>query len=225
MIKAQKKGLILLLMIIPTAVFAQQVIDRPALFKRQSPYERYTTYRVSLTGGLGLPSGTFKDFMSKNTLHNYNIGVDFVFPKNNFSAGFSVGSQYFQNRLPRQVYRFDGQDVSAVQTRVLSAYPLVVTGSYHFAKVNAPIRPYLQAGVGGAFTDLANYYGTIATGDNGFKVVAQVGAGVRVLFSAKGNLGLEAGATYQYIPFDVASEGIKDVSTLNARVGLFYRWW
>ncbi|MEZ4904344.1 MAG: hypothetical protein R2822_22645 [Spirosomataceae bacterium] len=206
-------------------VWAQQVIDRPQLYKRPSPYERYTTYRVSVTGGLGLPMGTFKDFMAKNTLHNYQISVDFVFPQNNFSAGFNVGSQYFQHRLPRQVYRFDGQDVSAVQTRALSVLPVVVTGSYHFTKVTAPIRPFVQAGIGGAFAELANYYGTIATGDNGFKLVAQASAGVRVLFSSKGNLGIEAAATYQHIPFDVASEGIKDVSSLNARVGLFYRWW
>ncbi len=36
------------------SVLAQQVIDRSQLFK-ESPYERYTTYRVSFTGGLGLP--------------------------------------------------------------------------------------------------------------------------------------------------------------------------
>jgi len=224
--KIRARNLILgLLMAMSTPVWAQQVIDRDQLFKRQSPYERYSTYRVSITGGLGIPMGTIKDFMAKNTLHNYSLGLDFVFPKTNLSAGITIGSQYFQNRLPRQVYRFDGQDVSAVQTRVLSAYPILLTGSYHFAKVNAPIRPYLQAGLGGAFAELANYYGTIATGENGFKLAAQATAGVRVLFNSKGNLGFEAAATYQHIPFTVANEGIKDMSSFNIRAGLFYRWW
>jgi opacity protein-like surface antigen len=208
-----------------TSVLAQQVIDRSQLFKRESPYERYTTYRVSVTGGLGLPAGTFGDYMDKTTLRNYTLGLDFVFPKNNMSLGISVGSQYFQNRLPRQVYKFDGQDVSAVQTRTFSAYPLVLTGSYHIGKVNSLVRPYIQAGVGGAYAEVANYWGTIATGDNGFKFVAQAGAGVRVLFKKTGNMGLELGATYQHIPFTVENEGIKDASTLNVRAGLFYRWW
>ena len=215
----------LLLLGVFASVWAQKVIDRPQLFKRQSPYERYTTYRVSVVDGLGVATGTFNDFMTKNTLHNYSLGIDFVFPKNNFSAGMIFGSQYFKNRLPRQVYRFDGQDVSAVQTRVLSAYPVLLTGSYHFSKVNAAIRPYLQVGLGGAFTELSNYYGTITTGDNGFKFTAQATAGTRVLFSTKGNWGLEASATYQHVPFEIASQSIKDVSSFNLRAGLFYRWW
>lgn len=53
-----------------TSVLAQQVIDRSKLFKRESPYERYTTYRVSVTGGLGLPAGTFGDYMDKTSLRN-----------------------------------------------------------------------------------------------------------------------------------------------------------
>lgn len=216
-------------LIIATGFFveasAQQVITRDQLYKRESPYERYTTYRISVTGGLGLPMGSFGDYMEKSTLRNYSILMDFVFPKNNLSVGVSLGSQYFKNRLPRQVYNFDSQDVSAVQTRTLSAIPLVVTGSYHIGKVNAPIRPYVQVGVGGAFAELANYYGTIPTGDNGFRFVAQAGAGIRALFNKNGKFGLEAGATYQHLPFEVASEGIKDASSFNVRAGLFYRWW
>lgn len=206
-------------------LFAQQVVDRPELFKRQSPYERYTTYRVSVTGGLGLPTGTFGNYMDNSTLRNYNVAVDFVFPKTNLSAGLSVGSQYFQNRIGRQVYSSDNQDVSAVQTRTFSTIPLVVTGSYHVGNVNARVRPYVQVGLGGAFAELINYWGNIPTGDNGFRFVAQAGAGVRVLFKKQGKLGLEAGATYQHLPFESVAEGIKDASTLNARVGLFYRWW
>lgn len=207
------------------SVLGQQVIDRSQLFKRESPYERYTTYRVSLTGGLGLAAGTFSGYMDKTTLRNYTLGLDFVFPKNNLSLGVSVGSQYFQNRLPRQVYNFDGQDVSAVQTRTFVAYPLIVTGSYHIGKVNSLVRPYVQAGLGGAYAELTNYWGTIPTGDNGFRFVAQAGAGVRVLFKKTGNVGLELGANYQHIPFIVESEGVKDASTFNVRAGLFYRWW
>ena len=204
---------------------AQQVITRDQLYKRESPYERYTTYRISVTGGLGLPMGSFGDYMEKSTLRNYSILMDFVFPKNNLSVGVSLGSQYFKNRLPRQVYNFDSQDVSAVQTRTLSAIPLVVTGSYHIGKVNAPIRPYVQVGLGGAFAELANYYGTIPTGDNGFRFVAQAGAGIRALFNKNGKFGLEAGVTYQHLPFEVAGEGVKDASSFNVRAGLFYRWW
>ena len=220
-----KWALGLLLSFFSASVFAQQVIDRPQLFKRESPYERYTTYRVSVTGGLGLAAGTFSNYMTKSTLRNYSVGLEFVFPKNNMSLGVSAGSQYFQNRLPRQIYNFDGQDVSAVQTRTFTAYPLIVTGSYHIGKVNSIIRPYVQVGAGGAYAEVANYWGLIPTGDNGFRFVAQAGAGLRVLFKKTGNWGLELGATYQHMPFTVESEGIKDASTFNARAGLFYRWW
>ena len=207
------------------STLAQQVIDRPQLFKRPSPYERYTTYRASLTAGLGAPTGTFQNYMGKNTFRNYAASVDFVFPNNNFSVGATFGSQYFQNRLSRQVYEFSDGAVSAVQTRAFSAYSLVATGSYHFAKVNAPVRPYVQVGLGAAFAELTNYYGTIPTGENGFKLVAQAGAGVRALLSKKGNFGVELGANYQHLPFKVESEGITDAASLNVRFGVFYRWW
>jgi len=207
------------------STLAQQVIDRPQLFKRPSPYERYTTYRAALVAGWGAPMGTFQNYMTKNTFRNYAASLDFVFPQNNFSVGATLGSQYFQNRLPRQVYQFSDGAVSAVQTRAFSAYSLVLTGSYHFAKVNAPVRPYVQVGAGGAFAELTNYWGTIPTGANGFKLVAQAGAGVRALLSKTGNFGAELGATYQYMPFEVAPEGIADATSLNVRVGIFYRWW
>lgn len=206
-------------------LFAQQVIERDQLYKRESPYERYTTYRVSVTGGLGLPAGTFTNYMDNTTTRNYAVSVDFVFPKNNLSVGATIGSQYFKNRIGRQVYSDDNQDVSAVQTRTFSAIPLMLTGSYHIGNVNALVRPYIQVGLGGAFAELINYWGTIPTGDNGFRFAAQAGAGVRVLFKKQGKVGLEAGATYQHLPFALEGEGIKDASTLNARVGLFYRWW
>ena len=204
---------------------AQQVIDRPQLFKRESPYLRYTSYRVSLTGGLGVATGSLGDFMAANTFRNYSLAVDFVFPKNNMSVGFAIGSQYFVNRLPRQVYEYDNGAISAVQTRTVTAYPITLTGSYHVGDVNARVRPYVQAGLGAAFAEVANYYGMLSTGDNGFKFVAQGGAGVRVLLSKTGNVGLELGATYQHIPFKIESEGLSAASSINARVGLFYRWW
>lgn len=135
---------------------AQQVIDRPQLFKRESPYLRYTSYRVSLTGGLGVATGSLGDFMAANTFRNYSLAVDFVFPKNNMSVGFAIGSQYFVNRLPRKVYEYDNGAISAVQTRTVTAYPITLTGSYHVGDVNARVRPYVQAGLGAAFAEVAN---------------------------------------------------------------------
>lgn len=205
--------------------FAQQVIERPQLFKRPSPYERYTTYRVSLTGGLSMPMSTFQTYMSQSTLRNYQLSMEFVFPTNHLSLGISAGSTFFKHRLPREVLVFDDGAISAVQTRTFSAYPVMLTGSYHLAKVNAPVRPYVQVGAGVVFANLINYYGSLPTGDDGFKAAAQIGAGVRILPKKEGKLGIEVGAHYQYLPFRWESEGISDASTLNLRAGIFYRWW
>ncbi|MCU0338815.1 MAG: hypothetical protein MUE30_02940 [Spirosomaceae bacterium] len=208
-----------------TSVLAQQVIERPQLFKRPSPYERYTTYRVSFTGGLAMPMGTFKEYMNQSTLRNYGLAMDFVFPQNNLSVGLSAGSTYFKHRLPREVQVFEDGAISAVQTRTFSATPILLTGSYHLAKVNAPVRPYVQVGAGAAFANLINYYGSLPTGTDGFKLVGQVGAGVRIQPKKEGKLGFEASANYQYLPFQWESEGISDASTLQIRAGIFYRWW
>ncbi|MFN4145430.1 MAG: outer membrane protein [Runella sp.] len=223
--RTQKIFVTLLLSGVLNTAIGQKVIERPQLFKRPSPYERYTTYRVSVNGGLGMPAGTFKNYMGANARRNYTIELDFVFPQNNLSAGVIGGLQYFKQRLPRQVYNFDDGAISAVQTRTFSAYTVVATGSYHLAKVNAPLRPYLQAGLGGAFAEVVNYWGLIPTGNNGFRVVGQIGGGLRYLFNKNGNFGLEASANYLYIPFRLSSENIRDASSLNARVGVFYRWW
>lgn len=213
------------LILISTATIAQVVIEKPQLYKRGSPYERYTTYRVSLNGGLGMPMSSFKEYMAANTLRNYTFSLELVFPKNNLSAGITFGSQSFTNRLPRQVFVYDNGAISAVQTRTFTAYPILLTGSYHLAPVTARLRPYIQAGAGVAFADLTNYLGSIPTGDNGFKLTAQVGAGLRFLFTKESKIGIELGTTYRHLPFKFENENITSASTLNVQAGLFYRWW
>lgn len=192
------------------------------IYKEISPYERYTTYAVTVRPGLGLPMGGLKDYISKSTLLNYSIGGEVVF-KRRFSVGALVSYGAFEQREPRRVYAGDGVDISAVQTRTFSNVALVATGAYHFAGVNAPLRPYVQAGVGFGLNEYANYWGLISDTQNGFRVQWRPAVGAKILFKKEGHLAADVQAAWMYSPFEYGY--MSHYSNVSLSLGLSYRWW
>lgn len=200
------------------------VYDRPPVVRQKSdPYKRYFTYKATLSGGFSQPVSTFTNYITKGSVGNIGINIDVDFPSQPYSAGVNIGQFSYYERIPRKMYSSSGQDISAIQTHTLSITEIMASGKFNLASVSAPIRPYLNGGVGVGFTNYTNYWGSISTGENSIKIIGQVGAGVRILFKKDGNWGIDLNANYKYIPYQY--NDIKDASSLNARLGLFYRWW
>lgn len=202
---------------LPTVLSAQV-----PLYKETSPYERYTTYAVTLRTGVGLPMSSFKDYIGKSTLLNYSLGGEFVF-KRHFSVGALLSYAAFDQRQPRQLYSGDGVDISAVQTRTFTNLSMLATGAYYFTGVNAPLRPYVQAGAGFGLNEYATYWGVISDAENGFRLQVRPALGLKVLFSKKGHLAADVQAAWMYSSFE--SGYMKNYSNLGLTAGLTYRWW
>jgi hypothetical protein len=187
-----------------------------------SPYERYNSRQTTFRYGLAFPTGGLRPYLTDPSNLNVSLSVENVFTRR-FSVGGQVGYLYFKERLPRQIVSSPGQDLSAVQTRTFTALPIMAIGKYYVTGVNAPVRPYAQLGVGGAFVEYANYFGTLADARNGIRFATGAAVGSRFLFGSKGSFGADLQAGVQLIPFQHAD--VTNATTLQASVGVFYRWW
>lgn len=187
-----------------------------------SPYERYNSRQTTLRYGVAVPTGGLRNYLADPANLNLALSVENVFTRR-FSIGGQVGYTFFKERLPRQVISSPGRDISAVQTRTLSTIPLLAIGKAYLTGVNAPIRPYAQLGLGGAFVEYANYFGTLSDAKNGIRFASSAAVGSRFLFGKKSSFGADVQAGIQYIPFRYAD--VTNAATLNASIGVFYRWW
>lgn len=196
--------------------------DKKRQDKSLSPYLRYNSYRIGLRYGVAQTAGGMSTYIDQLASGQYALAGEMVLTEK-FAFGAQIGVGSFKQRMPRQVYNFDGTDISAVQTRSLNRFALLATGTYHVAPVTATLRPYVQAGLGVSLIDYINYWGMLDDAKSTFTYTTQLAAGLQVLFSKEGHLGADLQVHYQYSPFTY--DYITNVSTLGGSVGLFYRWW
>ncbi|GAB2772519.1 hypothetical protein GCM10027275_14270 [Rhabdobacter roseus] len=203
---------------------AARAQDATNIYSMPSPFDRYSHYLATGRVTAAIPIGTFADqYIDKTSLENYSLSVEWIF-QGALSAGGEVGYAYFQTRLPRQVYQLDGQDVSAVQTRTLTQYPIQGFVNYHLAGRSAIVRPYVHLSAGGSFVDYSLFYGNLADQQQKFQFAYGAGLGSKFLFKKDGSLGADLRVKYSQtaLNYDYVTKGI---SSINASFGLFYRWW
>lgn len=198
--------------------------NKPSLYTLQSPYERYNynLFTVRLSGAQ--PLGSFSnDYIDKFSLENYTFSLESV-QQGHLSFGGEVGYSYFGKRMPRAIYSSGNQDISAVQTRSLSQYTIHGFANYHLTEANSRIRPYVQLSAGGGVVNYTTYYGSLGDQYRKFKLGYGVGIGSKFLFKSDGSIGADVRIKYNYtgLKYDYIQNG---VSSLNASIGIFYRWW
>lgn len=213
--------IIALLCVSAVSAWAQQQTRERDTYSAYSPYNEYVTFNASLHYGIGLPFGTQADYLNKTTTANAVVQFDWMFPAR-FSLGLKSGYQYDQRRLPRQVFQFGDESVSAVQTRTLTVIPVLATASYYFADNTAALRPYVQLGGGGAFVDNSTFYGTLVDRQSGFRGAIAPAIGVKFYGKRDGNIGGEIQAQYQYIAHKDPT--FSKLQGLLISAGLTFRW-
>ncbi len=213
-------------MLAPPVLRAQSPYYQPAnpVGTIASPYDRYTTYQVSVRYTAALPVGDFKNYIDQASVRGVTVLGEWLLP-NNFSVGVQAGYQAWSQRLPRQIYQLtDGSELSAVQTRSFTTRPtLQLIGKYHLAPSSAVLRPYVQVGAGGSLTENTTYYGSLSDGGNGFRFAANAAVGTRILFGRNSKFGADLSVGYQHIGANF--DYVKTYSALTGSVGLVYRWW
>ncbi|MBD2700735.1 hypothetical protein IC229_08810 [Spirosoma sp. BT702] len=188
-----------------------------------SMYDRYVTFNISARYGVVAPMGGQKGYINKLSPTNFALDGEWLFPQR-FSLGLKSGYQYSQQRIGRQVYQYEDQSISAVQTRTLTIIPAMASLSYYFADNAAAIRPYIQMAGGGAFVDYTNYYGPLADQQTGFKGAIAPAIGLKFYSGRERGLGAEIQAQYQNVFFNY--DLLKNSApALMLSVGICYRWY
>ncbi|GAB3993335.1 hypothetical protein GCM10028807_28310 [Spirosoma daeguense] len=188
-----------------------------------SLYDRYVTFNISARYALSMPMGGQKGYINKISPTNFALDGEWLFPQR-FSLGLKTGYQYTKQRLDRQVYQYDDQTISAVQTRTLTMIPAMASLSYYFADNAAAIRPYIQMAGGGAFVDYTNYFGPLADQVTGFKGAIAPAVGLKFYSGREQGLGAEIQAQYQNVFFNY--DFLKNSApSLMISAGISYRWY
>src|SRR3954470_13870483 len=105
----------------------------------------------------GMPIGSFKDFMDKNSFRGF-LG-ELNFPINNqlkLGLGFSYNDYY--EKLPRQLYETKDGTISAVVSNSIQTTPIQFKAYYDLTSTGF-IRPYVGLGAGGDLIGFAQYMG------------------------------------------------------------------
>ncbi|GAB3808132.1 hypothetical protein GCM10028819_46470 [Spirosoma humi] len=211
------------LMALTTTAWAQYQNDNKGNYDFPSPYQQYVTFNVSARYGVAFPLGGTQGYIDRVSPTNLALEGEWLFPKR-FSIGLKTGYQYNKQRLPRQVYEYENQSISAVQTRTLSVIPAMVSLSYYFADNAAALRPYVQFAGGGAFVDYTNYFGPLADKSSGFKGAIAPAIGLKYYGKREQGLGAEIQAQYQNVFFNY--DLLKNNSpSLMLSAGISYRFY
>lgn len=211
------------LMALSTTTWAQYQNDNKGNDNFPSPYQEYVTFNISARYGVAFPMGGTQGYIDKLSPTNLALDGEWLFPKR-FSIGIKTGYQYNKQRLPRQVYEYENQSISAVQTRTLSVIPAMVSLSYYFADNAAALRPYVQFAGGGAFVDYTNYFGTLADQSSGFKGAIAPAIGLKYYGKREQGFGAEIQAQYQnvFFNYDLLK---KSSPSLMLSAGISYRFY
>lgn len=202
--------------------YAQE--QAPKLYTLPSAFDRYTHYQVTARYTAAIPLGSFStNYIDKTSFENYSIALEWVF-QNAFSVGGEIGYSFFKKRIPRAIYPTENGEISAIQTRTMTQYPIQAFANYHFAGKNSAIQPYVHISAGASILDYTLYYGSLADQQQKIRPTYGIGVGSKFLFKKDGNFGADIRVKYQGTSFDYEYVD-KGVSSLNTSIGLFYRWW
>jgi outer membrane protein W len=170
---------------------------------------------ASLSGAS--PTGDLKTLVDKTTLRGADVNILYGIT-DKFSAGLNVGFQDFYEKFPRSLYKLDdGSDISAVITNSVQTIPFLATARYNF-QPRARVQPYASAGVGGAVVLNRQFIGEYPNNDNKISFAARPGVGVYIPFRKQGEVGLNVGVNYTYIPYK--QDNVSNLSFIGVTLGI-----
>ena len=150
-------------------------------------------FYFTLNYSTAAPLGETNDYISNYSWRGISMEGNWELNEK-VAAGFNIGwNVFFQNISDS--FTSDTRTVTGTQLRYINAFPLQVTGRYHFGVVDAT-RPYLGLGVGTTRTRQRTDMGIFTTEPSAWQFSLAPGAGVLIPvgFSTRINLGVQ----YQY---------------------------
>lgn len=184
------------------------------LIKGAVAFSQQGTLKLDLNYKVGVPTGSFRDLVSKTSANGWEAGVLYNIT-DQIAAGFQTGFQDYYQKYPRQVYHGEAGDISAVISNSVQVIPLLLKGKYSFSETGV-VRPYAALGLGGSLVQYAKYYGQFSDAHSGFGFTAQPEVGVQIPVGRSVMIGV--GAAYNYLPIKILdANGLHQAS---AKVGI-----
>jgi hypothetical protein len=158
---------------------------------------------------VGIPTGTFKTDEVGNTSFRGGFGEISYAINPKFTVGLLAGYQNYYQKFDRQLYKQEGQTISAVKTNAIDVMPLLVRGTYlPMGNSKASIQPYVSAGAGVNFINYQQYLGEFGGGEYAVPLAVQAGAGVMIPVGNK-NTSFKLGADYNYSGYTSSGQKVK----------------
>ncbi len=173
---------------------------------------------LNINYSVNTPTGSFNsDVISNTSFRGWNLSVLYGL-SDKFSIGAQAGFNDFSEKFPRKVYDTKGGAISAVLSNSVQTIPIQVKAKYNFLP-NAPVQPYVAAGVGGNIAMYNQYLGVFSnSGKTKFGFAATPEAGINIPFGKNSASGINIGANYNYMPFSY--QGIKNLNNWGVFAGI-----
>jgi opacity protein-like surface antigen len=148
----------------------------------------------------GMPLGTFKEFMGKNSFRGFRGELGLPVSER-LKVGLGVSYNDYYEKLPRQIYETKDGTISAVVSNSIQTTPIQLKASYDLT--TGTIRPYVGLGAGGNLVSYAHYLGEFGNRESKMKLSASAEAGLTIPFNKQTRAsGLDIGAHFNYMPYN-----------------------
>lgn len=167
----------------------------------------------------GMPIGSFKDYMSKNSFRGYR--GELLYPVNEqIKVGLGVSFNDFYEKIPRKDYPISEGVLSAVVSNSIQTTPIVLKGEYELTK-SGWIRPYVGLGAGFDLITYARYYGEFGEKKSAFKPAVTAEGGINIPFNKETRVaGINLGGHFNYLPFKY--NGLTNLNNWGLHVGAYF---
>jgi len=182
--------------------------------------QKWGETKMNLQAGAAIPSGSFRDFVSKTTGRAWNLNV-LQGITDKWAAGGEVGFKNFYEKFPRQLYQTtSGSDISAVLSNTAEVIPVMAKGRYNFTP-EKKVQPFFSLAAGVSFINIKQYVGEFSNIDHSqFGFTAAPELGVFIPFTKRNNSGANLAFSYHYLPFKY--QGIGNLDYLSLQIGVSF---
>ena len=167
----------------------------------------------------GMPIGSFKDYMSKNSFRGYR--GELLYPVNEqIKVGLGVSFNDYYEKLPRRDYQISEGMLSAVVSNSIQTTPIMIKGEYELTK-SGWIRPYVGLGAGFDLITYARYYGEFGEKKSAFKPAVGAEGGINIPFNKETRVsGINLGGHFNYLPFKY--NGLTNLNNWGVHVAAYF---
>lgn len=174
--------------------------------------------QLKLGYNTGMPIGSFKDFMGKNSFRGYLAELNYPL-SDRLKVGLGVSYNDYYEKLPRQLYHTPDGTVSAVVSNSIQTTPIQLKAAYELTAGN--IRPYVGVGAGANMVGFSQYYGEFGEKEYSFKPAFSADAGINIPFNKTTRAsGINLGAHFNFLPYN--KNGLNNLNNWGVHAGVFF---